>query len=160
MRTASDAVALNRWDRAGMLVSGACAVHCTLLPLLMAAVPMVGFGRLLDERVEWLFIVTTGLIGVTAHLRAYWRDHRHVAPALIFAAGFSFVLGARLFLESHRLGPYAVCAGGLLAAASHWANLRLCRCCTDCGSSSSSGQSPESSRAFSTAVVHIQKWTA
>jgi hypothetical protein len=132
MDTDAQAVALNRWDRAGILVSGACAVHCALLPLLIAAVPVLGLGRLLDERVEWFFIITTGAVGVTAHLRAYWRDHRHVMPGLIFAAGFSSVLGARLFLESHRLGPYAVCTGGLLAAVSHWANQRLCRCCTDC----------------------------
>jgi hypothetical protein len=132
METDSRVVALNRWDRAGMLVSGACAVHCALLPLLVAAVPVLGLGRLMDERVEWFFVITTGLVGVLAHLRAYRRDHRHVMPGLIFAAGFSSVLGARLFLESHRLGPYAACTGGLLAAVSHWANRRLCRCCTDC----------------------------
>lgn len=129
MQTRAHVLAPNRWDRAGMLVSGACAVHCTLLPLLMAAVPVLGLGRLLDERVEWFFIITTGLIGVTAHLRAYRRDHRHVAPALVFAAGFSLVLGARLFLESHWLGPFAVGIGGCFAATSHWANIRLCRCC-------------------------------
>lgn len=132
MADANGAVALNRWDRAGMLVSVACAVHCTLLPLLIAAVPMLGLARLLDERVEWASIVTTALVGAIAHVRAYRRDHRHVAPGLIFACGFSFVLCARLVLESHRLGPYAVGLGGVLAAASHWANLRLCRCCMDC----------------------------
>jgi hypothetical protein len=132
METAPDVVALNGWDRAGMLVSGACAVHCTLLPLLIAAMPVLGMGPLLDERVEWGFIAAAALVGATAHLRAYWRDHRHVAPGLIFAAGFSLVLCARLFLEPHRLGPYAVGLGGCLAAASHWANLRLCRCCGDC----------------------------
>jgi hypothetical protein len=129
MEATQDAVAANRWDRAGMLVSGACAIHCTVLPLLIAAVPILGLGRLLDERVEWFFITSTGVVGITAHLRAYYRDHRHVAPGLIFAAGFSFVIGARLFLEDSGLGPYAVGLGGVLAAASHWANLRLCRCC-------------------------------
>jgi hypothetical protein len=138
MATDAHVASLNRWDRAGMLVSGACAVHCALLPLLMAAVPVLGLGRLLDERVEGFLMITTGLVGATAHLRAYWRDHRHVMPGLIFAAGCSFVLGARLFLETRRLGPYAACAGGLLAAASHWANRRLCRCCTDCEPSSTS----------------------
>jgi MerC mercury resistance protein len=134
MEGTSDVAAVGRWDRVGMLVSGACAVHCTLLPLLMAAVPVLGLGRLLDERVEWFFIITTGLVGVSAHLRAYSRDHHHVVPGLIFLAGFSFVLVARLFLESHWLGPFAVGIGGLLAAASHWANLRLCRCCRECAS--------------------------
>lgn len=126
---ANETVALNRWDRAGILVCSACAVHCTVLPLLVAVVPVLGLGHLFDEPVEWMFIVATAAVGVTAHLRAYWRDHRHVAPGLIFAAGFSFVLVARLFFESHRLGSYAVGLGGALAAASHWANLRLCRCC-------------------------------
>lgn len=127
---ANDTVALNRWDRAGILVSSACAVHCTILPLLVAVVPVLGLGHLFDDQVEWFFVVSTGTIGITAHLRGYLRDHRHVAPGLIFAAGFAFVLLARLFFESHRLGPYAVGLGGALAAASHWANLRLCRCCS------------------------------
>jgi hypothetical protein len=125
-------VAPNRWDRAGMLVSGACALHCTLLPLLLAAVPVIGLGRLFDDRLEWGFVIMTALVGATAHLRAYTNDHRHVAPGLVFAAGFSLVLCARLVLEEHRLGPYAVGLGGLLAATSHYANLRLCRCCRSC----------------------------
>src|SRR5471032_1982079 len=121
METASVLGALSRWDRAGILVSGACAVHCTLLPLLIVAVPVLGLGRLLDDRIEWAFVVTTALVGATAHVRAYMRDHRHVAPGLIFAAGFSLVLGARLFLEEHQLGPYTVGVGGILSAASHYA---------------------------------------
>lgn len=116
-----------------MLVSGACAIHCTLLPLLIAAVPMLGLGGLLDQRVEWGFIVSTALVGATGHLRAYVGYHRHMAPGLIFAAGFSLVLCARVLLEDHRLGPYAVGLGGLLAATSHYANLRLCQCCGECG---------------------------
>jgi hypothetical protein len=70
MAVAHHAAALSRWDRAGLLVSGACAVHCSLLPLFIAAVPVLGLGRLLDERVEWAFIVMTALVGATAHLRA------------------------------------------------------------------------------------------
>jgi hypothetical protein len=126
------AARLAHWDRVGIVVSGACAIHCTLLPLLIAAMPILGLGGLLDPRVEWGFIVSTALIGATAHIRAYLRDHCHVAPGLIFAAGFVLVLSARLFLEDHQLGPYAVGLGGLLAATSHYANLRLCRCCHAC----------------------------
>jgi hypothetical protein len=113
-------------------VSSACAIHCALLPLLIATVPILGLGHLLDERVEWALIAATAFVGATAHLRAYWRNHRHVAPGLIFATGFSFVLGARLFLESHQLSPYVVVLGGALATTSHWTNLRMCRCCAEC----------------------------
>jgi hypothetical protein len=126
------AASSDHWDRAGMLVAAACAIHCALLPLLLAAVPVLGLGRLLDDRLEWGFVIVTALVGATAHLRAYMADHRHVAPGLVFAAGFSLVLCARLVLEEHRLGPYAVGLGALLAATSHYANLRLCRCCREC----------------------------
>ena len=128
-----ETVSLSRWDRAGILVSVACAVHCAILPLLLAAMPIVGLSRLLDDRVEWAFVISTAVIGGAAHVRAYRRDHRHAAPGVIFVAGFSLVLGARLILlEEDWLGPAAVALGGLLAAASHYANLRLCRCCKAC----------------------------
>ena len=132
IETGAHAAGLSRWDRAGILVSGACAIHCTLLPLLIVALPVVGLGRLFDDRIEWAFVVTTALVGATAHARAYMRDHRHVAPGLIFAAGFSLVLCARLFLEEHQLGAYTIGVGGILAAGSHYANLRICRCCRVC----------------------------
>jgi hypothetical protein len=98
----------------------------------MVAVPVLGLGRLLDDRVEWAFIVTTAFVGATAHVRAYMRDHPHVAPGLIFATGFSLVLCARLFLEDRQLGPHTVGIGGILAAASHYANLLMSRCCGEC----------------------------
>ena len=132
MTLTAQTVTPNRWDRAGILVSGACAIHCTLLPLLIAAAPVLGLGRLLDDRVEWGFIALTAVVGSAAHLRAYVADRRHVAPGLIFAAGFALVLCARLFVEDRRLTPYTVGLGGILAAVSHYANLRMCRCCGAC----------------------------
>ena len=129
------ALSINRWDRAGMIASSACAVHCTLLPLVAAALPLFGLRTLLDGRVEWMMLGVTALIGLAGHIRAFRRDHRHVAPGLIFAAGFLLVCATRLLFEGHWAGPIPAGAGGLLAAASHWANVRLCRCCTDCAPS-------------------------
>jgi hypothetical protein len=126
---AGSPVIVRGWDRAGLVVSAACAVHCAVLPALLAAVSVVGLGQLLDDRVEWSFIVVSAVIGSTAHLRAYRQNHRHAMPGLIFVAGFLIVLGSRLLLESHPLTPWAAVIGGALAAASHYANLKLCRCC-------------------------------
>ena len=123
---------VNRWDRAGVVASTACAVHCTLLPLVTAAVPVFGLGTLLDERVEWILVATTVAVGVVGHGRAYWRDHRHVAPGLIFGAGLTLVVLGRVLVEPRWLEPFALGLGCALAAASHYANLRLCRCCGTC----------------------------
>jgi len=131
---------LNRWDRTGMIASAACAVHCTLLPLVAAAAPILGLSALVDERVEWTLVAATAIVGLVGHGRAYWRDHHHVAPGLIFAIGLSLVLSGRLLVRSPWLEPIALGFGGALAAASHYANLRLCRCCVECACD----ESPES----------------
>ena len=121
------------WDRIGIVASSACAVHCAVLPFAVAALPFVGLQHLGDERLEWTMVLLTAVVGLVGHARAYRFNHRHLAPALIFIAGLLLVVGARLFLETHRLGPWALVIGGGLAAASHWANLRSCRCCVaDC----------------------------
>ncbi len=122
-----------RWDRIGIMASAVCAVHCTLLPLLVAVVPMVGLSRLLEPRLEWLFMVSAALIGVIGHGRAYRHNHRHVVPGVIFVIGFSLVVVGRFLTGPRWAEPCVLGLGGMLAAASHYANLRFCRCCPTCG---------------------------
>jgi MerC mercury resistance protein len=129
VRTAS---ATNRWDRAGVVVSGACAVHCVLLPLVTAALPVLGLGRLLDARFEWVLVATTAVLGGVGHWRAFRHNHHHVAPGVIFLVGFSLVVSGRLFIGPRWLEAIGLGLGGSLAAASHYANLRWCRCCHEC----------------------------
>jgi hypothetical protein len=129
----SPAATATGWDRLGVIASSACAVHCTLLPLLAAAAPILGLAALFDGRVEWTLVMTTALVGLVGHGRAYRRNHRHVAPGLIFVLGFSLVLLGRLAVQPSWLEPFALGLGGALVAASHYANLRLCRCCSTCG---------------------------
>jgi hypothetical protein len=121
-----------RWDRAGIVVSAACAVHCALLPLVAGVLPFLGLSHFTDERVEWLFIAGTALIGVVGHTRAFFRHHQHAGPGLLFAAGLCLVVVTRLGGGEGLLEPVALAAGGSFTAAAHWLNLRLCRCCTAC----------------------------
>jgi hypothetical protein len=100
-----------------------------VLPLATALLPIVGLTHLGDERFEWAMVAFTAAIGSVGHARAYWLNHRHVAPPLVFAAGLAIVIAARLSLEKHGIEPWALGLGGFLAAGSHYANLRLCRCC-------------------------------
>jgi hypothetical protein len=128
-----------RWDRAGVAVSAACAVHCTLLPLAAGLLPILGLQHFADERIELALIAITTLIGVLGHTRAYRLHHRHVGPGLLFVAGLSMIVVTRLSHIETLIEPVALGCGGAFAAAAHWMNLRLCRCCNSCGS----GRSPE-----------------
>jgi hypothetical protein len=67
-----------------MVVSGACAVHCVLLPLSTAAIPVLGLGRLLDGRLEWTLVAATAALGAVGHMRAFRHNHHHIAPGVIF----------------------------------------------------------------------------
>jgi hypothetical protein len=118
------------WDRVGIVVSVACAIHCTLLPVAAGLLPLVGFQHFADERIEWAIIVLAALVGFVGHARAYIRHHHHLGPALMFVAGLSLVISVRLTLGDTTVEPIALGSGGLLAAGAHWANIRLCRCCT------------------------------
>jgi hypothetical protein len=121
-----------RWDRAGLFVSAACAVHCTLLPLVAGLLPILGLQHFADERIELTLIGITGLIGVVGHTRAYRLHHQHVGPGLLFAAGLAMIILTRLSHVENVIEPVGLGCGGVFAAAAHWMNLRLCRCCHEC----------------------------
>jgi hypothetical protein len=137
---ASEALArAGRWDRAGVIVSAACAVHCTVLPFVAGLLPVLGLHHFADERLEWSIVAITAAIGVVGHTRAYVRHHGHAGPGLLFLVGIGTVVVIRLSRTEGVLEPIALGFGGLLAAAAHWANLRLCRCCGECATSASDG---------------------
>ena len=131
-----------RWDRAGVIVSAACAVHCTVLPFVAGLLPILGLRHFADERLEWLIVGITAAIGVAGHTRAYVSHHRHNGPGLLFLVGLGMVVITRLSRTEGPLEPIALGLGGLLAAAAHWANLRLCRCCGECVGSDQASSAP------------------
>jgi len=129
--TESTASAPSSWDRAGILVSGACAIHCAALPFVAGLLPVIGLRHFTDERAEWWLVALTAAIGAIGHASAYRRHHRHAGPAVLFVVAVALIVGARLTLGDTLMEPAALALGGLMAAAAHWANIVLCRrCCT------------------------------
>jgi hypothetical protein len=115
-----------------MAMSAACAVHCTLLPVVAGLLPFLGLHHFADERLEWLTVLTTAFVGLIGHTRAYVRHHRHVGPGLLFVAGLGTIVATRLSGMEGLIEPVSLGVGGLFAAAAHWMNLGLCRCCDTC----------------------------
>ena len=107
------------WDRVGIMVSVACAIHCTLLPVVAGLLPLIGLRHFANERLEWAVIALAALVGVVGHTRAYQRHHHHLGPALMFAVGLSLVIAVRLTLGDTTVEPIALGSGGLLAAGAH-----------------------------------------
>jgi hypothetical protein len=114
-------------DRIGATGSLLCAVHCALLPLLIALLPSLGVAVWLKDGFEIWFVLFATLLGVSSMVIGY-RRHRAVrAFRLLFLGLIGLWLGV-LYPPLHAsVLPHALimAGGGTLVALAHLANLRL-----------------------------------
>lgn len=117
---------LRRADRLGFAASFLCAVHCAMLPVLLALLPAFGLnlGGWID--LDQGFVVFATLLGATT-LTLGWRRHRAFHAWALLVPGLALVwAGAFTHLHDHTLTHAVVMTvGGLLLAAAHLVNLRL-----------------------------------
>lgn len=113
---------LSTLDRWGMIVSGACLLHCLALPIIALLLPIAG--TMLPDH-EWVHPILLGVaLPVTggALLRGY-RIHRLRRPVLWGAAGLALIAGA-LPMEGTPGETILTVAGGLLILRAHLVNWR------------------------------------
>lgn len=114
-------------DRLGAGGSLLCAIHCALLPLLIALLPSLGVAVWLGNRFERGFVVFATLLGLFTIVWGY-RRHRAVRALWLLLPGLSALwLGVGYEPLHHALVPHAVAMtfGGTLVGLAHLANLRL-----------------------------------
>lgn len=115
-------------DRAGVVASSACAIHCAVGALLPGVLSAVGLTMLLSHEAEWaLTAVAVAFAG--AALLVGWRRHRSTAVAGALAGGIVGLVAARLVEEAgvHGLGMALALIGGAILVAGHIANIRATR---------------------------------
>lgn len=113
-------------DRFGATASFVCAVHCAVLPLVIAVLPALGLGFLANHEFERAFIACASVLAL-ASLAVGFRRHRRyhafwflVPGVLLLLAGIIVDIDGAPF--AHAL---LVSLGGTLVAISHLTNLRL-----------------------------------
>lgn len=114
-------------DRIGATGSLLCAVHCALLPLLIAVLPTFGVSAWLKQDVEVWFVLFATLVGVSSMVIGY-RRHRAVRALGLVLAGLVALWVGVMYAPLHAsVWPHALVmtAGGTLVALAHLANLRL-----------------------------------
>ena len=114
-------------DRFGAAGSLACAAHCALLPLLLAALPSLGVAVWLGDSLEFGFVVFASLLGLFTLVSGY-RRHRAVRALWLLVPGLVVLWVGVLYAPLHHsLLPHAVAMtlGGTLVGLAHLANLRL-----------------------------------
>lgn len=114
-------------DRIGATGSLACALHCALLPLVIAALPSLGVAEWLGDGFERVFVVFATLLGLFSVIWGY-RRHRAVRALGLLLPGLAALwLGMSYGPLHDALLPHAITMtfGGTLVGLAHLANLRL-----------------------------------
>lgn len=114
-------------DRLGASGSLVCAVHCALLPVVIALLPSLGLAGLASDTFERGFVVFATLLGLFSVAWGY-RRHRAVRALGLLVPGLALLWTGVLYPPLHEsLLSHAVAmtAGGTLVALAHLANLRL-----------------------------------
>lgn len=113
-------------DRVGATASLLCAVHCMLLPFVLALLPLIGLEFLAGHTFERIFVACAALLASASILTAYRRHHKPHALYLMVPGIVLLLCGVGVDLDVHLvLHTVAVVCGGLLVASSHITNLVL-----------------------------------
>lgn len=113
-------------DRFGATISFLCALHCALLPLVIAVLPMLGLEFLADHRFERAFVVFAGVLALSSLLVGF-RRHQSYRAFWFLVPGITLLLAGILIDTDHAAIRHAVLVsiGGVLVASAHVVNMRL-----------------------------------
>jgi hypothetical protein len=132
MPTDSGQPTTTRWwrlaDRLGALASFLCAIHCALLPFVLALLPLLGLGFLASHGFERGFVLFACVLALSSLVGGY-RRHRRPLPLRLALTGLVLLLMGVTFAENYSIVLHStmVTCGGLLVASAHFTNLRMDR---------------------------------
>ena len=117
-------------DRIGAGVSFVCAIHCALMPFVIALLPFAGHSFLADERLENIIVaISIALAGLS--IWAGIRIHGERRLLILFGAALVFIVGGR-GVEGGPWETPCMVLGGLLFVCGHFLNHRLRHCVQAC----------------------------
>lgn len=115
-------------DSLGATASFLCAIHCAIVPFLLALLPALNMNVLVDHNIERIFIAFASGVSLVTLIFGFQRHQNHRALGFLLPGLALLWLGA--LLEDYTgLNAHAVLVtvGGTLLALAHVTNLRLTR---------------------------------
>ncbi|ANH79598.1 hypothetical protein A8C56_00185 [Niabella ginsenosidivorans] len=112
------------WDAIGISASVICAVHCAVLPLFMASLPLFGVNIIENRSFEAGMILLAFLIGIYALSHGYKKHHHKMLPIILFTLGIGFLVLKQIFLLYHNL---LLIPAVVFIIGAHILNYRYCR---------------------------------
>lgn len=115
-------------DRVGAAASFLCAIHCALLPFVLALLPLIGLEFLASHTFERGFVLFACALALFSLGRGYQR-HRRPQPLMLAMPGLALLFLGVTVAQSYSIVVHSVMVtcGGLLVASAHFTNLRADR---------------------------------
>ncbi len=131
------------WDALGITTSILCAIHCAILPLAVATLPVLGINIVHNAFFEYGMIGLAFLIGSWALWHGFSRHHRRLTPWFLFVGGIILLITKQIWHSYElRILPFAV----LFIVAAHVLNLRWSKSCQVTASRASRRSGPDLER--------------
>ena len=130
---------MTKLDRLGYISSILCALHCTVMPIILIAFPILSLSLFVSETFEWVFLSLSLLLGLTSLCFGY-KKHKSFKAFPMLATGLVLIVIGRI-MHQHTVHQKEIhidlyniilFAGGILVALSHKINSMLCNTCTKC----------------------------
>jgi hypothetical protein len=112
----------------GIWLSGLCAIHCLLTPVLMVSLPLIGVKMFDHPFTEIALIVISFAVVMSASLNSY-KLHRNFSVLLIIISGFGVISAAHI-VTSEKLELILSIAGSLLIITGLVRNQTLIKTCS------------------------------
>jgi len=112
------------WDALGITASVACAIHCAILPLFLASLPLFGINIIENMAFEMGMIILAFVIGSYALWHGYKQHHHSKIPLILFTLGIISLVLKQVFLDYHLL---LLIPAVVLIVSGHLLNYRQCR---------------------------------
>ncbi|ANH79806.1 hypothetical protein A8C56_01405 [Niabella ginsenosidivorans] len=116
------------YDQLGIFTSIACAIHCTLLPLLISSLPFLGIDILENKAIEWGMILLALVFGFVSLYHGYLHHHGSYKPLVLFGCGFLFLILNQVWEEAFVY--LFIPLSALFIISAHLLNIYYCRNCT------------------------------
>lgn len=122
MKTESNNIKPGFWDRVGIGLSGICAIHCLLVPVIVALIPLWPAFEEFHEYTHLIFFIA---IAPAVYLSLRQR-HKSPKITVLLISGLFLIFLAWYFNDI--LGEYGeagiTLVGSILLITGHWLNYR------------------------------------
>jgi len=117
------------WDKLGIGISGICAIHCLILPVFIAVLPLWSFVTVLHDWLHPTFIVMIAPTVYFASKRSHF-DHKITG---FLTTGFLLILVGWIFGHfwiGHLFETVLTVIGSFVLITGHWFNYKHHQTCS------------------------------